>query len=166
VRPCRYEVGHEPEDDMAHPALATLVDHQQVVDAITDLFIATDEKDWPAVVDCFTPTVRFDMSSAGGGAEADVPAMEIAAGWERGLAGLRAVHHQIGNFRVRLRGDDADASCYGIASHWRPNPTGRNTRTFVGTYDVGLRRDGVRWRINRFRFNLKYVEGNLELERS
>ena len=43
-------------------------------------------------------------------------------------------------------------------------PSGRNTRTFVGTYELGLRRDGARWRISRFRFEAKYVEGNLELE--
>jgi hypothetical protein len=148
------------------PDPAALADRQEVEDAVTALFVATDEKDWPEVIACFTPVVRFDMSSAGGGPEADVPAKEIADGWERGLAPIRAVHHQIGNFRVRVRGDEAEASCHGIASHWRPNPSGRNTRTFVGTYDLGLRRDAGRWRIARFRFHLKYVEGNLELEKS
>ena len=49
--------------------------------------------------------------------------------------------------------------------HHRPNPTARNTRTFVGSYDFGLRRDGGRWRISSFRFEVKYVDGNLELEK-
>jgi hypothetical protein len=145
--------------------LEKLANRQQVVDVITDLFIATDERDWPAVIDCFTPEVLFDMSSLGGPAAAATPAQAIAAGWERGLAPLAAVHHQAANFRVRLRGDEADAFCYGIASHYRPNPSGRNTRVFVGTYDFGLRKDAARWRISRFRFNLKYVDGNLELEK-
>jgi hypothetical protein len=145
--------------------LADLVDRQAIVDVITDLFVATDRKDWAAVIDCFTPTVLLDMTSVGGAA-ASISARDVAAGWERGLAALQAVHHQAGNFRVRLRGDEADASCYGIASHYRPNATGRNTRVFVGSYDVGLRRDGPRWRIDRFRFDLKYVEGNLELEQA
>jgi len=39
-----------------------------------------------------------------------------------------------------------------------------NTRTLVGTYDFGPRRDGARWRISQFRFEAKHVEGNLELE--
>lgn len=78
---------------------------------------------------------------------------------------MQAIHHQAGNFRVTLRGDAADASCYAIAFHYRPNPSGRNTRTFVGSYDLGLRREGGRWRIDRFRFDAKFVDGNLELEK-
>ncbi len=146
--------------------LARLLDEHRIVAVITELFNATDRRDWAAVVGCFAPEVLFDMSSLTGTPAAPVAATEIAAGWERGLAPLRAVHHQAGNFRVTLRGDEADAFCYAIASHWLPNASGRNTRTFVGSYDVGLRRDGARWRIARFRFNLKYVDGNLELEQA
>ena len=143
----------------------TLSDKQQIVEVITDLFIATDRRNWPAVIECFAPHVMFDMSPLGGPPEALTTARDIAAGWEKGLAPLSAVHHQAGNFRVWPRGDEADAFCYGIALHYRPNPSGRNTRTFVGSYDFGLRRDGARWRISRFRFDAKFVEGNLELER-
>lgn len=145
--------------------LGTLSDKQQIVEVITDLFLATDRKDWPAVIDCFTPQVVFDMSSLGGPPATATAAKDIAAGWEQGLAPITAVHHQAGNFRVTPRGDEADAFCYGIAIHYRANPTGRDTRTFVGSYEFGLRRDGGRWRINRFRFVVKFVDGNLELER-
>jgi hypothetical protein len=144
--------------------LKTLSDKQQIVEVITDLFIATDRRSWSAVIECFTPQVQFDMSSLGG-PSATLAAKEIAAMWERGLASLSAVHHQAGNFRVWPRGDEADAFCYGIALHHRPHPSGRNTRIFVGTYELGLRLDGGRWRISRFRFDAKVVEGNLELER-
>jgi hypothetical protein len=145
--------------------LRALADKQEIMEVITELFIATDERDWPRVIDCFTQQVLFDMSSLTGAKPWTMASTDIAAGWERGLAPLAAVHHQAGNFRIRLHGDEAAAFCYAIASHYRPNPTGRNTRVFVGSYDVGLRRDGPRWRIDRFRFNLKYVEGNLELEK-
>jgi hypothetical protein len=144
----------------------TLLDEQRVVETIIDLFLATDRRDWDAVAACFAPTVRFDMSSLGGPPAKDTPAAEIVKGWEQGLAPLQAIHHQAGNFRVRVRGDDAEAFCYGIAFHHRPNPSGRNTRTFVGSYDFALRRDGERWRITAFRFDVKFVEGNLELEKS
>ena len=66
---------------------------------------------------------------------------------------------------MRPEADRADASCYAIALHYRPNAGGRNTRTFVGSYDFGLRRIGGRWRIDRFTFHAKWIEGNLELEK-
>lgn len=50
------------------------------------------------------------------------------------------------------------------ASHYLPNPSGRNTRTFVGSYDLSLERAAGRWRISAFKFNLKYIDGNRELE--
>jgi hypothetical protein len=35
----------------------------------------------------------------------------------------------------------------------------------VGSYDFHLVRAGGAWRIDLFRFNAKFVDGNLELER-
>lgn len=145
--------------------LELLVERQRIVDILTELFVATDRRDWPAVTACFASRVTFDMSSLAG-APSEVAATEIVAGWERGLAPLAAVHHQAGNFQVRVRGDEADAFCYAIASHYLPNPSGDNTRVFVGSYDFRLRKDAGGWRIALFRFNLKYVDGNLDLERS
>lgn len=144
----------------------TLVAKQEVSDTIINLFVGTDERNWPAVLECFAPRLSFDMSSLTGAQPGDVLAKEVIAGWEKGLAPLAALHHQAGNFRVEVDGDRATAFCYAIASHYLPNPSGRNTRVFVGSYDFSLARDGSRWRITAFRFNLKYVDGNLELEKS
>jgi hypothetical protein len=105
------------------------------------------------------------MTSLTGAPAATLSAAQIAAGWEDGLRPLKAVHHQAGNFQVRVDGDEADANCYATATHYLPNPTGRNVRTFVGSYDFRLTRTGGRWRIGLFRFNLKYVDGNLDLEK-
>jgi hypothetical protein len=144
----------------------TLVEKDRIVDTITELFLATDRRDWDAVKACLAPRVAFDMSSLTGAAVSTLTGEEIAKAWEVGLKPIRQVHHQAGNFRVSVREDTADAFCYGTASHYLPNPSGRNTRVFVGSYDFGLRREGGRWRIERFRFNLKYLDGNLELEKA
>jgi len=144
----------------------TLVEKDRIVDTITELFLATDRRDWDAVKACLAPRVAFDMSSLTGAAVSTLTAEEIAKAWEDGLKPIRQVHHQAGNFRVTVREDTADAFCYGTASHYLPNPTGRNMRVFVGSYDFGLRREDGRWRIERFRFNLKYLDGNLELEKA
>jgi 3-phenylpropionate/cinnamic acid dioxygenase small subunit len=148
---------------MADP-LAELLERARVRDVITRLFIATDERDWPGLLDCFTDQVLFDMQSMTGQPPATVSAREIAAGWETGLKPIQAVHHQVGNFRIRISGDNAEASCYGSASHYLRNATGNNTRTFVGTYDFSLAKEGEAWKITRFKFNLKFIDGNLNLE--
>ena len=57
------------------------------------------------------------------------------------------------------------ASCHGIAFHYKKTYSGRNVRTFVGSYDFALRRAAGRWVITSFRFNLKFLDGNVELER-
>jgi hypothetical protein len=143
-----------------------LFEKQAVVEAITRLFVATDRRDWPALRDCLAAEVDFDMSSLGAGPSRRRAAAEIVADWTAGLAPLEAIHHQAGNFLVDVTGERATAFCYGIAIHYLPNPSGRNTRTFVGSYDFELARDPAGWRITAFRFEKKYVEGNLELESS
>jgi SnoaL-like domain len=113
---------------------------------------------------CFAPSVLFDMSSMSGGPAATLSPRQITEGWAEGLKALESVHHQAGNYRVTVRGDQADASCYGVAWHFRRNRTGRNTRLFVGSYDFHFCRQGEGWAIDVFRFNLKFIDGNELLE--
>src|SRR5512135_3895696 len=146
------------------PHVAALLDRDRIREVVTRLFVRTDQRDWPAVRTCFAPQVRFDMTSLAGGEPATLSPEEITRGWEEGLRPLAAIHHQMGNLLVEVRGGQADAFCYAIACHYLPNPSGRNTRTLVGSYDVHLIRHAGGWLIDAFRFNLKYVEGNPELE--
>jgi hypothetical protein len=136
---------------------------EELIEAVDRLFIATDEKNWKTVRDCFTPTVHFDMSSAGAGPASDRASAEIASDWEKNLTPLAAIHHQAGNYRVSVDGERAKLFCYGIAYHYLPNPSGRNTRVFVGSYDFELTRASGHWKICAFRYNLKFVDGNQEL---
>ena len=137
---------------------------RDITDCVVRLFVATDRRDWAGVRACLTDTVRFDMTSLAGGEPSDVPAEQIIAGWTQGLAPIESVHHQAGNFRIAVRGDEADAFCYGIALHYRRTASGRNTRTFVGSYDFTLVNADDAWRISAFRFTLKFMDGNLDLE--
>jgi SnoaL-like domain len=140
-------------------------EEHRVAQVINTLFVSTDRRDWARVRGCFAPRVAFDMSSLGGGPEEQVSADQIAAGWEAGLKPIDSVHHQIGNMSIAVTGTEATASCYGIAYHYRRATSGRNTRLFVGTYDIRLQLQDATWRIDRFRFNLRFIDGNTELER-
>jgi len=144
--------------------IETLLERSRIIEVITRLFIGTDNRDWEQVKACFSPNVLFDMSSLGAGDPKELSPDDIVAMWDAGLKPLEAIHHQVGNFLVDVDGNEADIFCYGIACHYLPNQTGRNTRIFVGSYDVSLVKDVVRWRIRKFKFNLKYIDGNKDLE--
>jgi hypothetical protein len=77
------------------------------------------------------------------------------------------VHHQTGNFQVEVAGDSARLHCYGVVFHHRESIRATpKTRVGVGTYDIDTRKQQGRWKIAMLRFNLKFIDGNLELEKS
>jgi hypothetical protein len=146
-------------------AVRDLLEKEAIAKVLNRLFMATDARDWPRVRECFADSVHFDVTSLAGGQPARLSPAEITAGWEAGLLPLDALHHQTGNLEISVSGDEATASCYGVAWHYRRTRSGRNTRVFVGSYDFHLVRADGAWRIDLLRFNSKFVDGNLELER-
>jgi hypothetical protein len=146
--------------------LQTLLEKDAVIDVVNQLFISTDNRDWTKVKACFANDVLFDMTSMTGGEPVTMTAQQIVEGWDNGLKALKAIHHQAGNYVVNLKNNEAEVFCYGIALHYLLNPTNRNTRTFVGSYNFHLTKTGGSWRIDRFKFNLKFMDGNLNLEAS
>jgi hypothetical protein len=104
------------------------------------------------------------MTSMVGGDPETLTPQEIVTSWDKGLKPLKAIHHQTGNYIVSINQNEADVFCYGIASHYLPNQSNQNTRTFVGSYDFHLIKNDERWQIDKFKFNLKYIDGNLNLE--
>jgi hypothetical protein len=140
-------------------------ERDDILSVVNRVFVKTDARDWAAVRACFAPSVHFDMTSVAGGSPATLTPEPITEAWDAGLRPIEHVHHQTGNFDVSASGDHAAVSCYGIAYHYRKTRSGRNTRLFVGSYDFELRREAAGWKVTLFRFKLKFVDGNLELEK-
>ena len=149
--------------DSLRQQVQLLTDQNDVIAAANRLFICTDNRDWQCVKDVFAPEVLFDMTSIAGGQPSRLTPQQIVDGWDQGLKNLKAIHHQAGNYQVTLKGNEADLFCYGIAFHYLPNPSNQNTRTFVGSYNFHLIRTDAVWKIDRFKFNLKYIDGNKDL---
>lgn len=142
-----------------------MTDRERIIDRLVRLSIGIDERDWKGVEACFAETVFFDTTSMTGGVPQKLAPSSISAGWRESLESIEKIHHQLGNFLVERNRDEADVSCYGIAYHYREVPSGRNTRIFVGTYDFHLTREVDEWLIDLFRFNLKFIDGNVALDR-
>lgn len=144
----------------------TLIEKDRVIETVNRLFINTDKRDWPMVKALFAPRVLFDMTSLSGGQPASLKPQEIVDGWDHGLKALKAIHHQAGNHIANIEDNEATVFCYGVAWHYLPNKTDRNTRTFVGSYDIHLVKQDEDWKIDRFKYNLKFIDGNTDLENS
>ena len=144
--------------------LPTLAERQAVIDTLTDLFIGYDTGDWDLVRERFGPEVLLDVSSMTGDPAAMVDTEDLIEMWAEGLSKLDASHHEATNYRVTVEGDEALATCYGTSYHYLENPTGRNTRTFVGDYVFNLSRERGAWSVHGFRYNLKFIDGNPDLE--
>jgi hypothetical protein len=105
------------------------------------------------------------MTSLAGGSSATLTPAQITAAWDAGLKPIEHVHHQAGNLQITVENKAATAFCYGIALHYRTTKSGDNVRRFVGSYDFGLELTPRGWLISSFRFNVKFVDGNLALEK-
>ena len=140
-------------------------ERESITEAVNTLFVAVDNRDWDTVRAVLADKVHFDVTSLGGPAPQELTPDQIIGGWDSGLAPIEHVHHQSGNFLIQVHGDEAECFCYGIALHHRRVKSGNNTRRFVGSYDYRLRRMDGRWRITQFKFNVKFIDGNLEIEK-
>ena len=140
-----------------------LLEKDRIIEVLNSLFIFTDNSDWQSVENCFADKVHFDMTSMGAEKVEVLEPKQITRMWEEGLSSLDAVHHQAGNYKVEIKENKAIAFCYAIASHFKKTDSADNTRTFVGSYNFHLSKITDDWKIDSFRFNLKYVEGNLNL---
>ncbi len=68
-----------------------------------------------------------------------------------------------GNHLITIDGDSAEIFCYATATHYKKDAQNGHTREFVGTYELGAIRTLAGWRLNSFKYNLKYATGNLDL---
>ena len=139
------------------------MEKQAITETILNLFIGADQRDWDRCRSAFAHEVNLDYTSLAGGEPATLAADILVDNWKGFLPKFKATHHQLGNFYIRKHKDIAQAFFYGTATHYSPQPDGRNVWTVVGTYDAELEKQSEAWKVTALRFNLSYVDGNLEL---
>jgi hypothetical protein len=139
---------------------------EEIVELVNKLFVYTDAQQWSKLLkEVFKETVKFDMSSMGAGPAKEISAASVCDMWRNGFSNIDQVHHQSGNFIVDFKGDiEADIFCYAIASHFKRSAKKGNTREFVGSYELHASFTDQGWRLDSFKYNLKYVGGNEELK--
>jgi SnoaL-like protein len=137
----------------------------ELTELASKLFMYTDSRDWQKLIDeVFTEYVDFDMSSAGAGEPKNLKAPEICKSWKQGFHGIDAVHHQAGHYLITVKGSTAEIYAYAVATHFKKNATKGNTRIFVGSYNLQATNTEQGWRVSGFKYNLKYTDGNKQLD--
>ena len=136
---------------------------EEIIETINKLFVFTDNRNWDGLKkEVFSDRVQFDMSSARG-PRTIMSADAICELWDEGFKGIDYVNHLAGNYIVTVQGNKATAFVYATATHYKESALKGKTREFVGTYDIELVNENFNWRITLFRYNLKYMTGNLDL---
>jgi len=136
---------------------------EEIIEIVNKLFVYTDDQKWENLQnEVFTTNIEFDMSSVGGENKM-MTSTEICNQWKAGFKGIDSINHLAGNFIVNIDNSEASVFAYATATHYKNNTTNGKTREFVGTYDIGLLKKENGWRIHKFRYNLKYATGNIEL---
>jgi hypothetical protein len=144
---------------------STLADKLELQELANKLFMYTDGKQWDLLMEeVFATDVWFDMKSAGGGEPSSVKASAICEMWDKGFEPLDAVHHQAGHYLIKAEDSNAEIFAYAVALHYRKAAVNGKSRSFVGSYDLKAVRTDKGWRLNQFRYNLKFIDGNAMLE--
>ena len=140
-----------------------MIDHQ-VIEILNRLFYYTDYQIWDKLKDeVFDDEIYIDMTSLGAPKAETLSAQQLCQNWASGFEGIDAIHHQAGNYIIRLVENIAYANVYAIASHYKESATKGTTREFVGTYNFKLKMTERGWRLFSFLFSLRYINGNIEL---
>jgi len=138
---------------------------EQIVEVINKFFVYTDNQEWTKLQEeIFASNVELDMVSMGADKGEQVSSREICYRWEKAFEELDAIHHQSGNYIVKISGEMAEVSAYSVATHYKELANKGQTREFIGSYDIHLSKSYGDWRIDKLKYNLKYRSGNMSLE--
>ena len=144
--------------------MQSFTDREQIIETVNKLFVYTDYQRWDDLQnEVFTNEVLFDMSSLGG-EKSNLTAKRICEIWKGGFADLDAVNHLSGNYIVTLTEKNADVFAYATATHYKKAATQGSTRDFAGSYQIHLVKTTNGWRIDRFKYDLKFINGNIDLK--
>jgi hypothetical protein len=134
-----------------------------IVETINKLFVYTDLQQWDKLqAEVFAENVFFDMSSLSG-EKKNTTARDICETWKNGFVGIDSVNHLAGNYIIELTGQTANAFAYATATHYKKAAVNGTTRDFIGSYEIHLTGTEKGWRIDQFKYNLKFTTGNIEL---
>ena len=139
--------------------LAILWDERAITGTMLRFGRSLDLGDWTACRRCLADELEVDFERLTGLAPVRAPAEALTHFGACILSPMRR-HHVYSNFSIRLDGDEAAATVYMTARHWKATDLGSSVYNQYGWYEVGFARSGEGWRITRLKHDFQWVEGN------
>jgi hypothetical protein len=129
------------------------------------LFRSVDAKNWESAKEILAEKVELDMGEGPSSKTAD----EVIESWKTATADADGLHHQVGNYGIEINGREARLMFLGTATHYKKVKSGKNTRTFYGSYEVTMQQPegdptNWAWKITKFKYTNKFMDGNLTLK--
>lgn len=129
------------------------------------LFRSVDNQDWVNVKEVMADQVEFDMGEGQSTKSAD----EVVEAWKTSLSGIDGSQHVVGNYGIEVNGSEARLVFLGIATHYKKLKSGKNTRTFHGSYEITVRQPegeptNWAWKVTKFKYTPKFMDGNVSLK--
>jgi ketosteroid isomerase-like protein len=135
---------------------AALLDERDIGRVCLAYADALDQKDWPALRQCFVADAVADYEGIGTFRGIDA----IIERASRGLRHLDRSQHIVTNVLVDVEGDTAVSSCYLQAQHVRSGTSGGDTFIIAGRYADRFVRAAAGWRIEHRRLEIWWTGGN------
>ena len=137
----------------------------ELAELANKLFMYTDTQQWDLLLsDVFDDVIEFDVRSLGGQPSQHIKAAQVCEMWKNGFAGIDSVHHQAGHYLITVNENTADIYAYAVATHYKKDAALGKTRSFTGSYNLEAAKKNNGWRLTKFKYNLKFADGNVEFK--
>ncbi|WP_178114776.1 nuclear transport factor 2 family protein [Pseudomonas saliphila] len=137
--------------------MQTWQDHQDISALLIQYGCALDERDWDALARVFIADAQVDYGSLGVfyGRQAIV---EVARAF---IESCGPTQHLIGNIRISVDGDQAQAKCYVQATHAAQQAKDPRIMTLWGEYRDLLVRSDTGWAIEKRSLHIQHLDGDI-----
>lgn len=139
--------------------LRSILDRMEIVDLVTQIAVATDMRDWPALRQCFADQIDIDDSMLYGDVRASLSVDQAIARWRQVLGAFVATQHSLTNYTLTVDGDAATCLASVIIQH-ALHVTATDAQWLVGGYyTYGLVRGMQGWKAQQRTLALLWQRG-------
>ncbi len=136
-----------------------LIEQNEIIQAVNDIFITMDRFDWDAFLNCFADEVEDDYTSIFDIEINKVKIDDMIERWKY-LKEFTSMYHSLSNHKVKIYNDEAECYSYVYSLHFLPNDIGgEDVWKVIGFYEHHLIKTDKGWKIDKMKCTAVSVTG-------